>query len=53
MATARTIGDVPGISVGHFTDARGLTGCSVVLCPDGAEAVVMPTRDGMVYTSSA
>ena len=24
---------VPGIRVGHFTDAVGLTGCTVVLCP--------------------
>ena len=25
-----------GISIGHWTDARGLTGCTVVLAPDGA-----------------
>ena len=30
------IGLVQGIQVGHFTDARRPTGCSVVLCPDGA-----------------
>jgi L-aminopeptidase/D-esterase-like protein len=29
--------DVPGILVGHATDASGLTGCTVVLC--GTEAV--------------
>lgn len=28
--------DVAGLSVGHFTDARRPTGCSVVLCPQGA-----------------
>ena len=28
--------DVPGLAVGHFTDARRPTGCSVVLCPQGA-----------------
>ena len=27
--------DVEGIRVGHWTDHRGLTGCSVVLCPPG------------------
>lgn len=31
---------VQGISVGHFTDARRPTGCSVVLCPEGAVAGV-------------
>lgn len=25
---------VPGIRVGHFTDRTGLTGCTVVLCPE-------------------
>ncbi|MCH8162374.1 MAG: P1 family peptidase, partial [Chloroflexi bacterium] len=31
------ITDVPGIKVGHWTDKRAATGCSVVLCPpDGA-----------------
>lgn len=32
--------DVAGIHVGHFTDPRRPTGCSVVLCPDGAVAGV-------------
>ncbi len=27
--------DVPGIRVGHWTDRRGLTGCTVVLLPEG------------------
>jgi L-aminopeptidase/D-esterase-like protein len=30
------ITDVPGILVGHADDAEALTGCTVVLCPDGA-----------------
>lgn len=30
------ITDVPGISVGHFTNAAAATGCTVVLCEDGA-----------------
>ena len=30
------ITDVPGIAVGHWTDARAATGCTVVLCEDGA-----------------
>jgi len=30
------ITDVPGIRVGHVTDAQALTGCTVVLCERGA-----------------
>ncbi len=30
------ITDVPGITVGHADDPEALTGCTVVLCPDGA-----------------
>lgn len=30
------IGLVQGIQIGHFTDTRRPTGCSVVLCPEGA-----------------
>ncbi|HJS74406.1 MAG TPA: P1 family peptidase, partial [Vicinamibacteria bacterium] len=29
-----------GISVGHWTDTRGRTGCTVVLAPDGGVAGV-------------
>lgn len=32
--------DVAGLSVGHHTDARRPTGCTVVLCPQGAVAGV-------------
>ncbi|HYN59541.1 MAG TPA: P1 family peptidase, partial [Rubrivivax sp.] len=32
--------DVQGLSVGHFTDSRRPTGCTVVLCPQGAVAGV-------------
>lgn len=32
--------DVPGLRVGHHTDARGVTGCTVVLCEQGAVAAV-------------
>jgi len=32
--------DVPGIKVGHWTDLEGGTGCTVVLCPEGAVAGV-------------
>ena len=31
-----TITDVPGIKVGHYTDEEAATGCTVVLCPEGA-----------------
>ena len=30
------IGDVPGVRVGHYTDLESATGCTVVLCEDGA-----------------
>ncbi|HCC32559.1 MAG TPA: peptidase S58 [Clostridiales bacterium] len=36
----RTITAVPGIRAGHFTDAHGLTGCTVVLAAGGATAGV-------------
>jgi L-aminopeptidase/D-esterase-like protein len=29
---------VPGITAGHWTDTKAATGCTVVLCPDGAVA---------------
>ena len=32
------ITDVPGVRVGHWTDARARTGCTVVLLPPGAVA---------------
>jgi L-aminopeptidase/D-esterase-like protein len=34
------ITDVPGIKVGHATNLEALTGCTVVLCEDGAVAGV-------------
>jgi L-aminopeptidase/D-esterase-like protein len=34
MAEYLTLRDVPGLRVGHWTDAIGLTGCTVVLAPD-------------------
>lgn len=34
------ITDVPGIQVGHAHDEQALTGCTVVLCPEGAVAGV-------------
>src|SRR5918999_3653095 len=39
--TGGTLRDVPGLRVGHWTDAARLTGCTVVLAPDpGAVAGV-------------
>jgi len=32
--------DVPGIKVGHYTDKEGITGCTVILCEQGAAAGV-------------
>lgn len=36
----RTITDVPGIKVGHYTDLENITGCTVILCEQGAVAGV-------------
>jgi L-aminopeptidase/D-esterase-like protein len=38
--TGGYITDVDGIKVGHFTDSRRPTGCTVILCEDGAVAGV-------------
>jgi L-aminopeptidase/D-esterase-like protein len=32
------ITDVPGVTVGHWTDARAETGCTAILFPDGTRA---------------
>ena len=42
------ITDVPGITVGHVTDLENLTGCTVILCGEGAVAggVVMGGAPG-------
>ncbi len=32
--------DIPGIKVGHYTDKEAATGCTVILCEDGAVAGV-------------
>ena len=34
------ITDVPGIKVGHYTDKKAATGCTVILCETGAVAGV-------------
>jgi L-aminopeptidase/D-esterase-like protein len=36
MKRLSTITDVPGIKVGHFSDFKALTGCTVLLCEEGA-----------------
>ncbi len=36
MLPPGSITDVPGLTAGHFTDLRRPTGCTVVLCPQGA-----------------
>lgn len=36
MLRPGSITDVPGLTAGHFTDPRRPTGCTVVLCPQGA-----------------
>lgn len=37
--------DIPGIRVGHYTDRRAATGCTVILCPEALAAAV-DTRGG-------
>jgi len=36
----RNVTDVPGFLLGHASDYEGITGCSVILCPEGAVAGV-------------
>jgi L-aminopeptidase/D-esterase-like protein len=36
--------DVPGIRVGHWTDAVGMTGCTVVLLPDAGAVTSVEVR---------
>lgn len=36
MKHTNSIVDVPGIQIGHESNISALTGCTVVLCPDGA-----------------
>jgi len=40
MAMLGAITDVPGIKVGHYTDRKAATGCTVILCEPGAVAGV-------------
>jgi L-aminopeptidase/D-esterase-like protein len=40
VANHGTLTDVAGLRVGHFTDARRPTGCTVILTPEGAVAGV-------------
>jgi L-aminopeptidase/D-esterase-like protein len=40
MVTYSAITDVAGIKVGHYTDKKAVTGCTVILCEQGAVAGV-------------
>jgi L-aminopeptidase/D-esterase-like protein len=42
--TGGTLRDVPGLRVGHWTDAARLTGCTVVLAPDGGAVAGVDVR---------
>jgi L-aminopeptidase/D-esterase-like protein len=44
MAEHLTLRDVPGLRVGHWTDAERLTGCTVVLAPDGGAVAGVDVR---------
>ena len=37
---AGSLTDVAGLRVGHATDRQGATGCTVILCPEGAACAV-------------
>ncbi len=45
MSGAGSITDVPGIRVGHWSDRRAITGCTVVL-PDGPAVAGVDVRGG-------
>jgi len=40
MKRSNAITDIPGIKVGHASDLKSLTGCTVILCEEGAVGVV-------------
>ena len=40
MSKSVSITSIPGLRVGHWTDREAATGCTVVLCPEGAVASV-------------
>jgi len=40
MKKLNSITDVPGIKVGHASDFKALTGCTVILCEEGAVGAV-------------
>lgn len=40
MKRLKAITDVPGIKVGHASDFKALTGCTVILCEEGAIGAV-------------
>ena len=44
MPERLTLRDVPGLRVGHWTDARRLTGCTVVLAPDSGAVAGVDVR---------
>jgi L-aminopeptidase/D-esterase-like protein len=40
MSTTNSITDIPGLKVGHAQNDEALTGCTIILCEDGAVAGV-------------
>lgn len=44
MPDQLTLRDVPGMRVGHWTDATRLTGCTVILAPDGGAVAGVDVR---------
>jgi L-aminopeptidase/D-esterase-like protein len=44
MMTRLSLRDVPGLRVGHWTNATGLTGCTVILAPDAGAVAGVEVR---------
>ena len=40
MSTVRSIQEIPGVMLGNAQDAKAATGCTVIICPEGAVAGV-------------
>ena len=40
VSMKQALTDVPGIKIGHYTNRQGVTGCTVVICEQGAVAGV-------------
>ena len=53
MTNAGSITDIPGLKVGHWSDKRALTGCTVIIPDRPAVAGVGPRRPGAAAVRGA